>query len=85
MSIGIISLTYGTIPEREVFDRKFNNVSGLSNTITFTNDERFGTDTVSVEELWHELLIAITMYNNGNEQAGRWVSDVLFCLGIEWI
>lgn len=81
-----LSLTYGNLPSREVFDLHFAEYVGDTYLMFFGNDERIGTAHISANELWRELRAAVVDWENDNdEKAGAWASSVLSCLGIEWI
>jgi hypothetical protein len=84
------TFTYGTLPSRELFDFRFeeevNQERRYKGLFSFVNDERLGTEKLTNDELWAEIVKATAEYDQrGNESAGAWVSSVLSCLGIEWI
>jgi hypothetical protein len=76
----MITLTYGQLPDREVFDTVFYSICGR--TFEFVNDKRVGTCELLIEELWSELNDAVY---DGNDNASDWASCVLYSLGIEWV
>ena len=72
--------TYGTLPTKEEFYDacKGNDLKEAK----FFNDERVGTDTLTLEELWDELNKA---EHEGTEKSLDWCSYVLSVISIEWV
>lgn len=77
-----IRLSYGMLPEKSVYCDRFEAFcpdGGFS----FGNDKRVGTCTLSCEELWREIVKAMSGLQD--DDAWDWTSCVLDSLNIEWI
>jgi len=101
MAMARVSMTYGVMPTREQFDAACDepdpecgpNGSIAATGFRFGNDKRVGDATLSPDELWNELQRAHAEYEGllasdwdvDPEVVGSWISDVLGCLGFEWI
>lgn len=82
----MISMTYGTMPSRDDFDKAFEIHTGDGDSFYFGRDPRVGDCVLSASELWKELERARKEFEeDGNEEAGSWCADVLSCLDFEWI
>lgn len=89
----IATMTYGTMPTREQFDAGCLLVDDgdppeacvLHQGFRFGNDGRLGDAHLTADELWKELWVAKEEYDVGHQSSGDWLSDVLGCLGIEWV
>lgn len=84
------SYTYGVLPPREIFFAQCEKEDGDELSVDnfgfgFTRDPRMGTCRLNKYELWDEVLKASAEYDNGDDEAGDWVSSVLYCLDIEWV
>jgi hypothetical protein len=77
------SMTYGVLPSKEEFLNEV--IIEGDDKVTFGNDERFGTVTVTAEEVYEELKKAVEEWKEGNEWAGDWASCVLSVFNFEWI
>jgi hypothetical protein len=87
-------MSYGIMPTKEQFDSCWDKVDAeegfRGDKFHFGNDPRIGTDALSQEELWKELNIAFSEYQEQDDidemnEVGDWISSVLYCLDIEWI
>jgi hypothetical protein len=74
------SMSYGVMPTREEFDAAFE--KSTPDGFSFGNDKRVGNCILTADELWAELEKA---HAEGIDHAWTWASDVLLCLGFEWI
>jgi hypothetical protein len=89
-TVEVLSATWGTRLTREVFDAGFALNVG-SGPFLFGNDARLGTCKLTADELWHEVQRALREYETtdanpfGERGVGSWLSDVVGCLGVEWI
>jgi hypothetical protein len=91
------SMTFGVMPTREQFDEAWRKTGEeaselRSDCFHFGNDKRLGTDVLTQDELWNELVKARAKYdrldgeiNDFPDEVGDWISSVLGQLGIEWI
>jgi hypothetical protein len=89
------TMTYGTLPTREIFDSGWDEAAnredspgGLSSGFfSFGNDSRMGTALLSRNELWDAIVLAHAEYEAGidGDDVGDWLSCVLGCIGIEWV
>ena len=88
-----ISLTYGLMPTRAVYDLAWGKTwreGGLEgDRFPFGMDLRVGTVAMTRDQLWGALLEAHAEAVNGAgdaaSAAGSWCSDVLGALGVEWV
>ena len=95
-----IQMTAGNLPTRAQFDQQCDVVDPDDghtvnrNGFRFGNDKRLGNVRLSADELWDELVLAMSEYESFNEDGvdgakadvvSSWISDVLYCLGIEWV
>jgi len=88
-----VSLTYGTLPDRKVFDQQFSKfVKGDYDWNLKGADARAadaaGLDShgsFDVDDLWFALESLVKEFKNGNEQAGDLASGLLMGIGIEWV
>lgn len=78
------SMTYGNLPSKAEFEKAFDK-EVPSGKYRFGNDERFGNDSVTSNELYKELETAVEEYEDGDDAAGDWASAVLSTLGFEWV
>ncbi len=90
-------MTYGEMPTlekyEEVWDRLVDSGELAEEVFHFTNDKRVGTCAMRRKELWEELQRASAEYQEMSaadgaedpEEAGQWISSVLYCLGFEWV
>lgn len=84
------ALTFGVLPSYDRFSELFT-ASCPDGMFDFERDERLDTCSVTCSELWDELNCALGDWNGedrseaGRDAAGQWCSDVLSCLGVEWI
>jgi hypothetical protein len=81
----MIRYSYGILPEQEEFDRCFEREcpDGI---FEVRNDVIYGSTSFSCSELWDEIVTNLDLWEHDwGDMYGKWCSDVLYCLGIEWI
>jgi len=92
MSSSNTTMTYGQLPSREAFDAAYQAQCPNGAGFSFENDERIGTATLYNGALWDALVRAHTEFEDDHtvtceqsDAAGDWCSQVLSCLGFEWV
>lgn len=93
----LYTLTAGEVPTQEQYSHAWDTLKlegELDDDFAFRNDKRIGNVTLSKWELWKEinkankeLEVALQADNGSNESdiLFSWISDVLYCLHIEWV
>lgn len=84
-----MSLTYGDLPEFEVFEECWAGDIGpfdVTCPYRITNCPRVGNqEYFTPGELYDALECATRSFHNGSDDAGEWASAVLSTFGIEWV
>lgn len=92
------SMTYGELPTEEQYDAAWDRLLEegelRGDVFHFGNDPRMGTCALTQSELWKEIQRVKEEYESkltgddceeDPEVCGGWLSNVLFCLGFEWV
>jgi hypothetical protein len=94
----LFSVTAGTMPTREQFDKcwKVNITAEGHDDFSFDRDPRMSCCSLTQDELWEELLLAKKEYDGQPKSESLydldeysrlhdWISTVLEVLGFEWV
>ena len=81
----MVSMTYGELPNRALFDAAFDDVCADTGKFQVRNCKRVGNVSYTADQLWEQLTDCIEGFEDGDEEAGNWASCVLADLGFEWI
>lgn len=79
-----LHFTYGVLPSWEEFESQYMQVVGFK-VYQVRNCPMVGNRDFTDLELYKYLQQLVSLWDNGDEDAGDWVSCVLQTLNIEWI